>query len=74
MGDCRYGASEPLSARQIALFASEMTIAHPIRHDPLTVGAPLPAGWPWPGRSTAADAPLWNLDDFPHEKNLLADR
>jgi 23S rRNA pseudouridine1911/1915/1917 synthase len=73
VGDCRYGASEPLSARQIALFARQLTIAHPIRHDPLTLCAPLPTGWPWPGSPTAADSPLWNFKDFHHENILPAD-
>jgi 23S rRNA pseudouridine1911/1915/1917 synthase len=63
-GDCRYGAPAPLSARQIALFARQLTIAHPTRHDPLTLRAPLPAGWPWPGAQADADAPLWNFEEF----------
>ena len=66
VGDCRYGASKPLSARQIALFASELTIAHPTRHDPLTLCAPLPLGWPWRAISRPANAPLWNFEDFSH--------
>lgn len=72
VGDCRYGASRPLSARQIALFASKLTITHPTRHDPLTVCAPLPTGWPWPAIPSSADAPLWNFEDFHHDDILPA--
>ncbi len=64
VGDCRYGASQPLSARQIALFATQLTIAHPTRPEPLTVCAPLPEGWPWPAARISAEAPLWNFEDF----------
>lgn len=64
LGDCRYGASTPLSARQIALFARQLTIDHPIRHDPLTLCSPLPTGWPWPAIQASADSPLWNFEDF----------
>jgi 23S rRNA pseudouridine1911/1915/1917 synthase len=66
VGDCRYGAPEPLNARQIALFARQLTIVHPTRNHPLTFCAPLPSGWPWPGSVSAADAPLWNFTDFQH--------
>jgi len=72
VGDCRYGASEPLSARQIALFARQLTIAHPISQDPLTVSAPLPTGWPWPATPGSADSPLWNFEDFHYENFLPA--
>jgi 23S rRNA pseudouridine1911/1915/1917 synthase len=71
VGDCRYGASGPLSARQIALFARRLTIAHPIRHDPLTLCAPLPTGWPWPAPPASADAPLWNFEDFDFENSQV---
>jgi 23S rRNA pseudouridine1911/1915/1917 synthase len=64
VGDCRYGAATPLSGRQIALFARQLTIAHPTRQDPLTLRAPLPAGWPWPGVQADPDAPLWNFEEF----------
>ncbi len=70
VGDCRYGASAPLEARQIALFAKQLTIAHPIRHDALTLSAPLPVGWPWPAIVNSADSPLWNFDDFHHANTL----
>jgi 23S rRNA pseudouridine1911/1915/1917 synthase len=64
VGDCRYGAPEPLAARQIALFARQLTIAHPTLRDSLTVRAPLPEGWPWPATRSSSDAPLWNFEDF----------
>ncbi len=67
LGDCRYGAVEALSARQIALFAHQLTIVHPIRHDALTWCAPLPAGWPWPVCPESSNAPLWNFADFSAE-------
>jgi 23S rRNA pseudouridine1911/1915/1917 synthase len=69
VGDCRYGAAAPLSARQIALFARQLTVAHPIRHEPLTLRAPLPTDWPWPAIQGAADAPLWNFEEFNFEIN-----
>jgi 23S rRNA pseudouridine1911/1915/1917 synthase len=73
VGDCRYGASDPLGARQIALFARQLTIAHPTRHDSLTFCAPLPMGWPWPAIPASADAPLWNFEDFDYKNILPAD-
>ena len=73
LGDCRYGASAPLGSRQIALFARQLTIAHPIRQDALTLCAPLPAGWPWPASVSCEDPPLWNFDDFHHSNTLPPD-
>jgi len=73
IGDCRYGASQALSGRQIALFASRLTVVHPTRREPLTFTAPLPAGWPWPGSPSAAEAPLWNFEDFKPESGLPAE-
>ena len=68
VGDCRYGATAPLSARQIALFARQLTIAHPTRHDSLNLCAPLPSGWPWPAVQGAADAPPWNFEEFDQKR------
>jgi 23S rRNA pseudouridine1911/1915/1917 synthase len=63
MGDVRYGAPSPLPARQIALFARQIVLEHPTRRERLTLTAPLPAGWPWPGVEPD-DAPLWNWSDY----------
>ena len=60
VGDTKYGATMPLPRpdiidphfEQIALHARELTILHPVRYDPLTLTAPLPATWP-----TIASAP-----------------
>jgi len=60
LGDLRYGASGPLAARQIALFAAGLTVTHPTQGQPLTFSAPLPRGWPWPEIDDTADAPPWN--------------
>jgi 23S rRNA pseudouridine1911/1915/1917 synthase len=65
VGDVRYGASAPLPARQIALFAKELAVAHPTRKEILTFASPLPVGWPWPGFESEAAAPLWNRADYP---------
>jgi 23S rRNA pseudouridine1911/1915/1917 synthase len=62
-GDVRYGAPSPLPARQIALFARQIVLEHPSRREQLTLTAPLPAGWPWPGAETD-DSPLWNWSDY----------
>ncbi|MEE4263761.1 MAG: RNA pseudouridine synthase [Desulfobacteraceae bacterium] len=73
VGDCRYGASRALSARQIALFASRLTIVHPTQRQPLTFSAPLPAGWPWSGSPSAAEPPPWNFEDFQPENVMPAE-
>jgi 23S rRNA pseudouridine1911/1915/1917 synthase len=56
-GDAAYGARLPFGPpaelprdRVIALHARSLTFLHPIRYEPLTVTAPLPAAWgPWAG-------------------------
>jgi 23S rRNA pseudouridine1911/1915/1917 synthase len=56
-GDILYGARLPFGPpaeqprdRVIALHARSLTFLHPIRYDPITVTAPLPAVWgPWAG-------------------------
>lgn len=52
-GDLLYGAITPFGPeatlpreRVIALHARELTFLHPIRYEPITVTAPLPAYWP----------------------------
>ena len=64
VGDVRYGASEPLSCRQIALLAREICVEHPTRQETLTFTAPAPAGWPWPTSEPPGEAPFWNWSDY----------
>ena len=51
-GDLLYGATQPFGPlaeqprdRVIALHARSLTFLHPIRYEPITVTAPLPAAW-----------------------------
>ena len=46
-GDLRYGAPAPLAQKQIALFAKELIVSHPVRGERLRFESPLPSGWPW---------------------------
>jgi 23S rRNA pseudouridine1911/1915/1917 synthase len=64
VGDVRYGASEPLPSRQIALLAREICVEHPTRRETLTFTAPAPAGWPWPTSEPPGEAPFWNWSDY----------
>lgn len=48
-GDLRYGAPSPLPQKQIALFAKELAVSHPVRGERLRFESPLPCAWPWPG-------------------------
>jgi 23S rRNA pseudouridine1911/1915/1917 synthase len=64
VGDVRYGASEPLPCRQIALLAREICVEHPTRQETLTFTAPAPAGWPWPTSEPPGEAPFWNWSDY----------
>lgn len=48
VGDTKYGGAGPLPGRSIALFAAALTVTHPVRGEPLTIHAELPADWPWP--------------------------
>ena len=52
LGDAAYGSKRPFGPpvelardRVIALHAGSLTFLHPIRYEPLTVTAPLPAAW-----------------------------
>jgi 23S rRNA pseudouridine1911/1915/1917 synthase len=47
-GDLRYGATAPFPQKQIALFAKELIVNHPVRGEKLRFESPLPCGWPWP--------------------------
>lgn len=48
VGDLRYGSPAPLPQKQIALFARELVISHPVREERMRFESPLPCGWPWP--------------------------
>jgi 23S rRNA pseudouridine1911/1915/1917 synthase len=47
-GDLRYGAPAALPEKQIALFAKELIVNHPVRNETLRFESPLPCDWPWP--------------------------
>lgn len=47
VGDGRYGARSSLPGGAIALHHRELTIAHPVKHEPLTLTAPCPDAEPW---------------------------
>jgi len=47
-GDLRYGAATPFPQKQIALFAKELIVNHPVRGEKLRFESPLPCAWPWP--------------------------
>lgn len=51
LGDQKYGARRQIR-RGIALHARQLTLLHPVRKEPVSVTAPLPAGWrAWLGKS-----------------------
>jgi len=64
LGDLRYGAPEPLPQKQIALFAKELVITHPVRGERLRFESPLPCNWPWPAAGTEDNCPPWNWQDL----------
>lgn len=64
MGDLRYGASAPMPIKQIALFAKELTIIHPIHQTLLTFQSPFPENWPWPDMHPTDAAPLWTWQEI----------
>jgi 23S rRNA pseudouridine1911/1915/1917 synthase len=47
VGDGRYGARTSLPGAIIALHHRELTIDHPVKHEPLTFVAPFPETEPW---------------------------
>lgn len=50
-GDLRYGASEPMPDRSVALHAVTLGLAHPVRKEPVLLRAPQPTQgvWAFPG-------------------------
>jgi 23S rRNA pseudouridine1911/1915/1917 synthase len=55
VGDTRYGARTSLPGSAIALHHRELSIEHPVTHQPLTLTAPCPEAEPW--RRVAAQLP-----------------
>jgi 23S rRNA pseudouridine1911/1915/1917 synthase len=45
VGDRKYGSGRSFP-RGIALCARRLTLVHPVRREPITIEAPLPASWP----------------------------
>jgi 23S rRNA pseudouridine1911/1915/1917 synthase len=64
LGDLRYGASEAMPKRQIALFARSLSVIHPTLKQRLTFTSPLPEGWPWPNQTLLEAPPPWNWHDI----------
>lgn len=60
VGDLRYGSPAPLPQKQIALFAKELVITHPVRGERMRFESLLPCGWPWPGRGEAGGCVPWD--------------
>jgi 23S rRNA pseudouridine1911/1915/1917 synthase len=56
-GDLRYGAPAPLAQKQIALFAKELVVDHPVSGQRLRFESPLPKGWPWEGEDANSHIP-----------------
>ncbi|MCE5336223.1 MAG: RluA family pseudouridine synthase [Desulfobacteraceae bacterium] len=56
LGDLRYGAPAPLPQKQIALFARELHVKHPVKGETMRFTAPLPCGWPWPASGEEAES------------------
>ncbi|MDA8307603.1 MAG: RNA pseudouridine synthase [Deltaproteobacteria bacterium] len=59
-GDLRYGAPAPLPQKQIALFAKELIVNHPVRGERLRFESPLPAGWPWQAQGDETGGLPWD--------------
>lgn len=47
VGDVKYGKTDFLADKSIALLAWELALTHPVQKTPLRIQAPLPAGPPW---------------------------
>lgn len=64
LGDLRYGAPAPLPQKQVALFARELVVTHPVRGEKLRFESPLPCGWPWSVPGDAQTRPPWNWSEL----------
>ncbi|MFZ2444804.1 MAG: RNA pseudouridine synthase [Syntrophobacteraceae bacterium] len=60
VGDLRYGAPAPLPQKQVALFAKELVITHPVRGDRMRFESPLPCSWPWPSGGAEGVCLTWD--------------
>jgi 23S rRNA pseudouridine1911/1915/1917 synthase len=47
LGDKKYGAAKALPQKQIALYASSLTVRHPINKKEMVFTSPPPEGWPF---------------------------
>jgi 23S rRNA pseudouridine1911/1915/1917 synthase len=65
-GDLRYGAPAPLPQKQIALFAKELVVDHPVGGERLRFESPLPCSWPWPASCQKECLP-WDWRDLEKE-------
>lgn len=68
LGDLRYGASAPLSCRQIALLARSLTLEHPTLKRPFHFECPIPRGWPWPESFKPHSSVPWNWSELCHSE------
>ncbi len=72
LGDVRYGASEALEQRAIALHAWKLVLPHPTKGETVDLSCPVPMNWPW---SAAMDdlslsspfRPLWHWRQYQPE-------
>ncbi|MEN6438202.1 MAG: RNA pseudouridine synthase [Syntrophobacter sp.] len=64
LGDLRYGAPAPLPAKQIALFAQELVVNHPVRGERMRFNSPLPCSWPWDSDDPGGECISWNWRDL----------
>jgi 23S rRNA pseudouridine1911/1915/1917 synthase len=71
-GDLRYGAPAPLPQKQIALFAKELIVSHPVRDERLRFESPLPSAWPWPALKDNSCLPWdWReLEKYLHQDGV----
>jgi 23S rRNA pseudouridine1911/1915/1917 synthase len=64
LGDLRYGASEPLPNRQIALLAKELGVEHPTRKERIVLQSPIPKEWHWLCEDTKNSPVPWAWEDM----------
>lgn len=66
LGDMRYGAKRLFDGRNLALHCYYLSAPHPVREQPLTLVAPLPACWiPLLGKAFAVPCVLQRADAAP---------
>jgi 23S rRNA pseudouridine1911/1915/1917 synthase len=52
LGDLKYGSSQALSSRAVALFSKRIICRHPTRNMDVIIESPVPENWPWPPAPT----------------------